>query len=95
MNKQQWLEKVISLEEDNLSMYESYLENDFAEEAVKVRAKGVFSEVVIYHNTLKEQFNGSDALVEGFISYIESEGWSVISQGGSALSKDKSYVVGW
>ncbi len=94
MNKQQWLEKVISLEEDNLSMYESYLENDFAEEAVKARAKGKL-EVVIYHNTLKEQFNGSDALVEGFISYIKSEGWSVISQGGDALSKWKSYVVGW
>ncbi len=94
MNKQQWLEKVISLEEDNLSMYESYLENDFAEEAVKARAKGI-SEVVIYHNTLKEQFNGSDVLVEGFISHIRYEGWSVISQGGNALSKDKSYVVGW
>ena len=94
MNKQQWLEKVISLEEDNLSMYESYLENDFAEEAVKSRAKGI-SEVVIYHNTLKEQFNGSDALVEGFISYIESEGWCVVPQGGDALSKWKSYVVGW
>ena len=89
MDKQKWLEKVVSLEEDNLSMYESYLENDFAEEAVKARAKGG-SEVVIYHDTLKEKFNGSDALVEGFISYIKSYGWSVDS-----LDIWEAYVVRW